>query len=285
MKTEDIKTIGVIGSGTMGIGIAQACAQAGYKTCLYDIDGSALKKAGKIIDKNLEGAVDRKKISPGQKNEIISRIHPISNFEELKGELFIEAIIEKLAVKQDLFQRLAKQNRPDIILATNTSSIPITKIANGIPNPERVIGMHFFNPVHIMKLVEIIEGPSTDPEITETIKFLAGQMGKTAVTAKDSPGFIVNRVARHFYVEGLKVLEENVAGFETIDELIVSSGFRMGPFQLMDLIGVDSNFLVTSSMFNSFHQDAKFRPSRIQEQLVSAGYLGRKSGKGFYTYP
>jgi 3-hydroxybutyryl-CoA dehydrogenase len=169
-------------------------------------------------------------------------------------------------------------------LATNTSSIPVTRIAAALPHPERVVGMHFFNPAHIMKLVEVISGAATHPNVAQVVYDLSLQLGKTPVMAQDAPGFIVNRVARHYYVESLKVLEENVASFETIDELMEATGFKMGPFRLMDLIGVDTNFNVTSSMFESFHKDSKFRPSRIQQQKVDAGHWGKKTGKGFYEY-
>ena len=196
----------------------------------------------------------------------------------------IEAIVEKLEAKRELFLKLAEINPTTTIFASNTSSIPITRIAAGIPSPDRVIGMHFFNPAHIMKLVEVISGAETAEEVTETMKALTLKIGKTLVVAKDSPGFIVNRVARHYYVESLRMLEEHVAPFETIDALMESAGFRMGPFTLMDAVGNDINFAVTSSLFNSFHQDAKFRPSRIQQQKVDAGHFGKKSGRGFYNY-
>jgi 3-hydroxybutyryl-CoA dehydrogenase len=189
-----------------------------------------------------------------------------------------------LEIKHQFFQQVAEINGKDCILASNTSSIPITQIAAKVPNPERFLGIHFFNPAPIMKLVEIISGVQTNPNIANTCKELIASMGKTCVMAKDAPGFIVNRVARHFYVEGLKVLEEQVADFETIDALMESSGFKMGPFKLMDLIGVDTNFSVTSSMYKLFHQDGKFRPSRIQQQLVDAGQHGKKTKKGFYAY-
>jgi 3-hydroxybutyryl-CoA dehydrogenase len=207
-----------------------------------------------------------------------------TNFSDLIADFFIEAIVEKREVKIDLFSRLAGQNASDAILATNTSSIPITQIAAGVPNPERVIGVHFFNPAHLMKLVEIISGAHTNPLIAQKCFDLIKRIGKTPVMAKDAPGFIVNRVARHYYVEGLKVLEEGVSSVEQIDALMENIGFKMGPFRLMDLIGVDTNFSVTSSMYQLFHQDSKFRPSRIQQQKVDAGFHGRKSGKGFYTY-
>jgi 3-hydroxybutyryl-CoA dehydrogenase len=283
-KLETIMRIAIIGAGTMGLGIAQLSASAGYETILYDISEESLEKAKSTIDKNLQGAVERKKLTAEEKNESLNRIRFTSNFSDLIADFFIEAIIEKLEPKVDLFRKLSEQNAEDAIFATNTSSIPITQIAAKIKIPERVVGMHFFNPAHIMKLVEVISGAATKTEVAETTKDLAIKMGKQPVMAKDSPGFIVNRVARHFYVEGLKVLEENVADFETIDALMESSGFKMGPFRLMDLIGVDTNFDVTSSMYRAFHYDPKFRPSRIQQQKVDAGFHGRKSGRGFYEY-
>lgn len=268
----------------MGSGIAQMAAQAGYSIILYDIQSEALGKGVTRITKNLDGAIDRGKLEASEKEPILNRIQTTSEFSDLKAEIIIEAVLEKLDLKVDIFQKLAAQNRPQTILATNTSSIPITQLAAQTENPERVVGMHFFNPVHIMKLVEVIAGKATDPGIAKTVKALAEKMGKQAVIAQDSPGFIVNRVARPFYTEGLQVLEEQVADHETIDALIEASGFKMGPFRLMDLIGVDSNFYTTQSMYNAFHQEPRFRPSRIQEQLVHAGHHGRKSGKGFYDY-
>ncbi|MGZ5244851.1 MAG: 3-hydroxyacyl-CoA dehydrogenase NAD-binding domain-containing protein [Bacteroidia bacterium] len=285
MKTlEDIKTIAVIGAGTMGSGIAQLSAAAGYKTIIYDLNEEALANALKAIDKNIEGAVERGKLSAEQKYKTLSNIHTTTEVSQLQADVIIEAVVERLEVKHDIFRKLIHVNEEDTIFATNTSSIPITQIAYGIQNPGRVVGMHFFNPAHIMKLVEVISGAATDEIVAQTVKQLAEKMGKKAVMAKDAPGFIVNRVARHFYVEGLKVLEENVADVETIDALMEASGFKMGPFKLMDLIGVDTNFDVTSSIYNQFQQEGKFRPSRIQKQKVDAGFHGRKTGKGFYNY-
>jgi 3-hydroxybutyryl-CoA dehydrogenase len=189
-----------------------------------------------------------------------------------------------LPVKQDLFARLESQNSSDCIFATNTSSIPITQIASSLKHPERLVGVHFFNPAHIMKLVEIISGAATDEKIAEKAFNWATKLGKTAVYAKDAPGFIVNRVARHFYVESLKALEEQVGDFEQMDRLMRATGFKMGPFELMDLIGVETNYSVTQSMFEQFQYDSKFRPSRIQKQKVDAGFHGRKTKKGFYSY-
>ncbi|MCX6352739.1 MAG: 3-hydroxyacyl-CoA dehydrogenase NAD-binding domain-containing protein [Bacteroidetes bacterium] len=284
MSITDIKTIAVVGAGTMGSGIAQLAATAGYQTLLYDLDEEMLTKAKEAIAQNLQGAVDRGKSTLEEKQNILAKISFSNDLQTLIADVIIEAIVEKLDVKRNLFRKAAELNSEDTILATNTSSIPITQIAFGIPNPERVVGMHFFNPAHIMKLVEVISGASTADEVAKTIFALAEKMGKTAVLAADSPGFIVNRVARHYYVEGLKILEENVATVEGIDNLLEASGFKMGPFKLMDLIGVDVNFSVTSSMYEQFHQDEKFRPSRIQKQKVDAGFHGRKTKKGFYNY-
>ena len=284
MKLQDIKTIGIVGAGTMGSGIAQMSAMAGYQTTIFDIQEAALEKAKVAVTKNLDKGIERGKVSQDQKEACLCNISFISDLDQLKADVIIEAVVEKLEVKIDLFSKLEEINSENTILATNTSSIPITQIGAGLQNPERLVGMHFFNPAHIMKLVEVISGAATHPEIAATTKALAEKMGKKAVMAKDSPGFIVNRVARHFYVESLKIAEENIAGFEQIDRLVESSGFKMGPFRLMDLIGVDTNFSVTNSMFESFYYDSKFRPSRIQQQKVDAGHHGRKTGKGFYDY-
>ncbi|TNE78934.1 MAG: 3-hydroxybutyryl-CoA dehydrogenase [Bacteroidetes bacterium] len=274
----------VVGAGTMGAGIAQVFAQAGFSTLVYDLETSTVERAEKGIQKNLNKAVELGKMAPEQVNATLNKLRFTTVFHDLVGDFIIEAIVERLDVKIDLFTRLASQNSESTIFATNTSSIPITQIAAKVPNPERVVGVHFFNPAHIMKLVEIISGAHTSPELAQACFDLMKQIGKTPVMAKDAPGFIVNRVARHYYVEGLKALEEQVTDHEGIDRLMENIGFKMGPFRLMDLIGVDTNFSVTSSMFELFAQDAKFRPSRIQKQKVDAGHHGRKSGKGFYYY-
>lgn len=284
MKLEDIRSIAVIGAGTMGAGIAQITAMAGYKIFLFDINEQALQKAKQIVNDNLEKGVEKGKVSITQKDECLTNIIFVTELQKLKANVIIEAVVEKLQVKIDLFSQLEKVNSESTIFATNTSSIPITQIGAGLKHPGRLVGMHFFNPAHIMKLVEVISGVATDEQVADTIKQLAEKLGKKAVMAKDSPGFIVNRVARHFYVESLKIAEEGVADFQQIDKLVESSGFKMGPFRLMDLIGVDTNFSVTTSMFESFHYDPKFRPSRIQQQKVDAGHHGKKTGKGFYEY-
>jgi len=284
MQLQDIKTIGVVGAGTMGLGIAQISAMAGYQTILFDIDEQMLTNAVQIITKNLDKGIEKGKVTPELRDSTLGRITTVSVLENVVADVVIEAIVEKLSIKQQVFATLEKVNANQSILASNTSSIPITLVAAQLEHPERFVGMHFFNPAHIMKLVEVISGVSTSSEVAETIKELASKLGKVPVMAKDAPGFIVNRVARHFYLEGLKLLEEGVADVNTIDQLMQASGFKMGPFQLMDLIGVDTNFSVTSSMFDSFYKDPKFRPSRIQQQKVDAGHHGRKSGQGFYSY-
>jgi 3-hydroxybutyryl-CoA dehydrogenase len=279
-----IKRVGVAGAGAMGAGIAQVFAQAGFDVVLFDVSAEQLEKAKVEIAKNLAGAVAKGKLRETDKTLSISRITFSTDIQSLKADLIIEAIVEKLEAKSELFQKLSEFNSAATIFATNTSSIPVTRIARSIPNPSRVAGMHFFNPAHIMKLVEIIAGAETSPAITETLRQLALKIDKTPISCKDSPGFIVNRVARHYYVESLKMLEEKVASHETIDALLESAGFKMGPFKLMDHVGNDINFAVTSSLFESFHYEAKFRPSRLQQQKVDAGHLGKKTGKGFYDH-
>lgn len=284
MDLDQIKKVVVIGAGTMGQGIAQVSAMAGYSVLLYDLNEESLKRAVLKIEENLDKGIARGKVTEEQKADTLNLISTSLDQNALVGDIIIEAILEKLDIKQTLFTHLEQINSKQTILASNTSSIPITRIASKLEHPERFVGMHFFNPAHIMKLVEVISGVATDENVAKTVYELALKLGKQPVMAADAPGFIVNRVARHFYVEGLKVLEENVASIESIDRLVESSGFKMGPFRLMDLIGVDSNFLVTKSMFEAFHHDSKFRPSRIQEQKVDAGHNGRKSGRGFYAY-
>lgn len=280
----EITTIGIAGAGTMGAGIAQVTATSGYQTVLFDVNQAVLDKARAGIEKSLNTLVQKQKLTEEKKNAIIGRIRYTSEINELKGELIIEAIVERLDIKQQFFNNVAAINAPDTILATNTSSIPVTQIGARVPHPKRFLGIHFFNPAPVMKLVEIISGVETDPQVAAACRTLIEGMGKTCVMAADAPGFIVNRVARHYYVEGLKIAEERVADIATTDELMESCGFKMGPFRLMDLIGVDTNFSVTTSIYNLFHQDAKFRPSRIQQQKVDAGHHGRKTGRGFYTY-
>lgn len=283
MNVENIKTVGVAGAGTMGQGIAQVCALSGFDVLIFDVDTDAAKKGIAAIDASLQKSIDKGKLTGEAKANALSRITVCENLDRLTADVVIEAVIERLDVKQELF-RTIEANNAGSILATNTSSIPVTQIAAGLRERGRFAGLHFFNPATVMKLVEVIHGVETTSETIETLTAFAAKLGKTAVAAKDSPGFIVNRVARHYYVEALKMLEENNSDVTTIDKLMRASGFKMGPFELMDLIGMDVNFSVTSSMFHAFHHDPKFRPSRVQQQKVDAGHFGVKSGKGFYNY-
>ena len=284
MSLDNIKIIGIAGAGTMGQGIAQVCAVAGFDVLLYDVQSEFILKGISLIEKSLSTAVERGKIQSAEKERALARIKAQPDLQQLKADLIIEAAIENLDVKKKLFTTLEEINSQHCILTTNTSSIPVTQIAAALKHPERFAGLHFFNPAPIMKLVEIISGAGTNNATVELLKQFSEKLGKTAVLAKDSPGFIVNRVARHYYVEALRLLEENVSDINTIDSLMKSAGFKMGPFELMDLIGVDTNFSVTTSIYHAFHQEPKFRPSRIQQQKVDAGHHGRKSGKGFYDY-
>lgn len=279
-----METVAVIGAGVMGSGIALCAIQSGYPTLLFDVNAQSLEKGVKHIEKQLAIAVEKGKTTQEKADIALQRLSTTTDKNQLKASFIIEAVIEKLSVKQELFTHLESINSPHSILATNTSSIPITQIGAPLKHPERLVGVHFFNPAHIMKLVEIIKGAATSPDIAKAAFNWALSLGKTAVYAEDAPGFIVNRVARHYYVESLKILEENVADIPQIDNLLQASGFKMGAFRLMDLIGVDTNFSVTSSMYQQFHYDPKFRPSRIQQQKVDAGHHGQKTKIGFYSY-
>lgn len=269
----------------MGAGIAQVSATAGFSAILYDIRPEALSRAKTIIDQSLSAAREKGKLPAGEKECILQRLHFTSDLKDCRAELIIEAILEKEEAKAALLDRLMELNGRESIYASNTSSLSITAIAKATSYPRRVAGMHFFNPAPAMPLVEIVSGPLTEHKIKDTLREVAEKMRKTPVLVKDSPGFIVNRVARHFYLEAMRIVEEGVAGYETVDVLMESSGFRMGPFALSDLVGQDINFAVTESLFRAFHGEARFRPSRIQEEKVLAGQLGRKTGKGFYEYP
>ncbi|SKC38314.1 3-hydroxyacyl-CoA dehydrogenase NAD-binding domain-containing protein [Ohtaekwangia koreensis] len=284
MTIDGIKKIAVIGAGTMGQGIAQLCASSGYTVMLYDVQPELTRAAISNIRKNLELNLEKGRITSDRRDSTISKIEAIGDFRMLQVDLVIEAVIEKVDIKQKIFSELEKINGQDCILLSNTSSISITQIASALKYPSRFAGLHFFNPAPVMKLVEIVRGIATDDSTVNTLKAFSLKISKSAVLTKDSPGFIVNRVARHFYTESLRLLEDNVSDFKNVDILMKSTGFKMGPFELMDLIGIDINYSVTSSMYNAFHQDTKFRPSRIQQQKIEAGFLGRKSGKGFYSY-
>lgn len=285
MKIDNNSIIGIVGAGIMGRGIAQVAAKAGHKVILYDNWDGAVDNAMKINDKDLSRLVEKNKITQEFKDKIISLIKPTMKIDDLAPcDLVIEAIIENKEIKQNIFKQI-EDICDDVCIASNTSSISISALANGLKYPNKVIGMHFFNPAPIMKLVEIISGLQSDPQLVEDVHSLATSWGKKAVYVKSSPGFIVNRIARPFYAEALRLYEEGVSNFLTIDEVIKSSGkFRMGPFELMDLIGNDTNYSVTESTYDSYYQDPRFKPSLTQQEFAQAGLLGRKSGKGFYSY-
>ena len=281
---DTIQSVAVVGAGTMGLGIAQVCASNGFETILFDIRPDQIEKALRAIDKNLSRSVEKGKLSATLKAEILARIRPARLLSELRVNLVIEAAVEQLEVKQKLFAELEQINEGKAILSTNTSSISVTRIARGLQDPSMCVGLHFFNPADRMQLVEIISGESTSLSCLDQVKDFAAAIGKTTVLAKDSPGFIVNRIARPFYAEALKLLELKATGVPGIDALLRSAGFKMGPFELMDLIGVDTNLAVTTSVYEGMGKPPRFKPSPIQQRLVSEGLLGKKTGMGFYEY-
>lgn len=275
---------GVCGAGTMGIGIAYAAAAVGYEVQLYDLNDEILERGDGIIDRFLAGGLERGKLTQEEADALRGRITMTTDLNALAGaSVVVEAIVERLDIKQDLFRRLEEIIATDAILATNTSSLAVTEIAGPLKHPERVVGMHFFNPAHIMKLVEVVEGFRTSPEIVRRTMELSRALGKTPVRAKDTPGFIVNRVARNFYGEAFRIVGEGAASHDQVDRCMKSVGFRMGPFELMDLIGIDVNFAVTQSVYDQYFDEARFRPHLIQKKMVESGRLGKKSGGGFYS--
>jgi len=278
--------VGVIGAGTMGAGISQVAAAAGHRVLLFDAQAGAAQAGRAKTGKGLDALVARGKISAADADALMSRIEIAENLESFAAAaLVIEVVVEDLAVKQEIFAKLEAVVSSQAVLASNTSSISITSIARRCAHPERVVGMHFFNPAPVMKLVEIVSGVATAPSVADELYATALAWGKVPVHAKSTPGFIVNRVARRFYGEALRLLEEQVADPATLDALLTEGGgFRMGPFELMDLIGHDINYAVSLSVFNAYYQEPRFRPSLTQLELVNAGRLGRKSGRGFYDY-
>ncbi len=278
--------IGVLGAGTMGSGIAQVAATAGHEVVLVDMNKSQLERAEKSLRQVHEKLVEKQKISEKQKNEILNRIYFSGSDENFAGcGLIIEAIVEDLAIKKTVFARLESLVSDTCILASNTSSLSIASIGAALQKPERIIGIHFFNPAPLMPLVEIVPAVQTSTSVVETSKALIDSWKKLTVLTKDTPGFIVNRIARPFYGEALRIYEEGIADFATIDWAMTHFGnFKMGPFTLMDYIGNDVNYAVTESVFAAFYYDPRYKPSLTQKRHSEAGFFGRKSGRGYYNY-
>lgn len=281
-----MKNIGIIGAGTMGIGIAQVAATAGCKVVVYDAQAPQIDKALSGLEKTLQKLVEKTKISQEKATEIRNNISKAENLQGLKdSDLVIEAIIENKEIKTKVFTELENYVSEDCIIGSNTSSISITSLGAELKKPERFIGIHFFNPAPLMPLVEVIPSLLTEKSLAEKIYNLMKEWGKMPVIAKDIPGFIVNRIARPYYGEGLRIVEENIATPEQVDEAMRALGnFKMGPFELMDLIGVDVNFAVTTTVYKDYFYDPKYKPSLLQQRMSEAKLHGRKTGKGFYDY-
>jgi len=268
----------------MGSGIAQVSAMTGYPTLLYDVDDKMVQKGRSTIEQNLRALTDKNKLTAEKRDAVLGRLSYSADIRDCTADLIIEAIVENPRIKLDLFLRLADNNPPDTILASNTSSLSLNALAEKIPGPERFAGMHFFNPAPLMKLVEVVRTKYTSDSTLESITRLAITMGKTPVLCTDSPGFIVNHVARPYYLEALRLLEAGLSDIETIDSLMEATGFKMGPFRLMDLIGNDINYAVSESVYEALGRPERLKPSSIQRQKVAEGSLGRKTGKGYYRY-
>jgi len=279
-----INNICICGAGTMGSGIAQLVASSALPVILYEVSGEVLAKARKTIDRNLQLLVEKDKLASAQKERIFQNIHFTNDLNECVADVIIEAVIENLEAKIKLFNQLTTINDEKTIFATNTSSLSVTSIGSKILRPDRFLGMHFFNPAPVMKLVEIINTSYTNEQTIRAMIDLARQMGKVPVMCKDSPGFIVNRVARPYYIESLRLIEEGNVGIETIDNLLEASGFKLGPFKLMDLIGNDINYSVSCSVYEQLNRPGRLMPSDIQKEKVEKGELGKKTGKGYYRY-
>jgi len=281
---ETIKKICVCGAGTMGSGIAQIAAQNGFDVIQFDVNEAMLLKSKTSIENSLQKLADKQKIRADQQQEILQRIFFTSEKNNCIADVIIEAVIEKKEIKQQLFDDLFLINNDKAIFTTNTSSISVSELSESKKYASRFAGMHFFNPAPIMKLVEIIKTEKTSEEVVAILVDLAKQLQKTPVVCNDAPGFIVNRVARHYYLEAMQLMEENIADAETIDTIMEASGFKMGPFKLMDLIGMDVNYSVSNIVWEALGKPKRLQPSSIQKNKVEANELGRKTGKGFYKY-
>lgn len=280
-----MNSICVCGSGTMGSGIAQVAAAAGFRTILYDLNEEALAKAKEKLQKDLQALVDKQKLTAEKKEATWQYLYFTSNLQDCVADVIIEAIVEKPEAKISLFNQLAAINSAETIFASNTSSLSVSAIAKGTTIPQQVAGLHFFNPAPVMKLVEVVKGEQTSVDVISQLVALTKSFGKTPVVCKDSPGFIVNRVARPYYIEALRLAEEDLAGFETIDRLLESKGFKMGPFKLMDLIGNDINYAVSCSVYQQLGEPERLMPSYLQKEKVENKELGKKTGQGYYKYP
>ena len=281
----EVTTIGVLGAGTMGSGIAQIVAEAGLDVLVHDPVDGATERAQHRIEGFLGRKVEKEQLSSSDATEAASRITPTGSLEELgAADLVVEAIPEELELKRDAFRRLDAVAGEETILATNTSSLPVARIASATANPGRVVGMHFFNPVPLMALVEVIPGPMTDPAVTDSVAFLARLLGKTPVVAADTPGFIVNRVQRAYYLEAFRMLEGGLAEMTSIDTAMRGIGFRLGPFELADTVGTDVNLAAGIAIFEGFFGDPRYRPALVQRRVADAGRLGRKTSGGYYDY-
>ncbi len=283
--SESVERIGVIGGGTMGAGIAQLAAQSGLAVTLYDVSDELLERGVGRIRAAFERAVGRGRMTPEDREAALGRVTGTTRLDDLAAaQVVVEAAPEDLGLKRQLFAQLDRICAPDAILASNTSSLSITAIGAETARPERVVGMHFFNPAPVLPLVEVISGGATSTETAGRIVALAEWLGKTPVRALDTPGFIVNRIARPFSGEALRIAGERIAPIPEIDRIVRSAGFRMGPFELMDLVGIDVNFAVHKAVYDATFQEPRYRPHRIQAQMVEAGTLGQKTGRGFYRY-
>jgi 3-hydroxybutyryl-CoA dehydrogenase len=278
------KKICVCGAGTMGNGIAQVAAQSGFSTILFELNADVLNKAKISIKASLSKLEEKGKLAVGSSESIFNKIIFTSDIADCRADVIIDAIIENLHAKISLFNQLSAINGAQTIYATNTSSLPVTEIAIATKDHTRVAGMHFFNPAPVMKLVEIVAAENTSTEVINELVELSRQFGKTPVVCKDAPGFIVNRVARHYYLEAMKLAAEGAADPETIDKVLEAAGFKMGPFKLMDMIGLDINYSVSNIVWEALGKPLRLTPSPLQKAKVDSGDLGRKTGKGFYQY-
>jgi 3-hydroxybutyryl-CoA dehydrogenase len=281
---KSIQSIVVCGAGTMGSGIAQVAIQAGIKTIQFDLSETALAKSKAQIHAQINRLVEKGKIPESEQNHILGLIHFSTDIADCKADIIIEAIIEKKEAKIELFNKIAAFNDSTTIFATNTSSISVNDIAVGLSNPSMLVGMHFFNPAPIMKLVEVIAGQQSSSTAIDRVIELTKTMGKVPVLCKDAPGFIVNRVARHYYLEAMEMVNEGLTDIESVDAIMEATGFKMGPFKLMDLIGMDINYSVSNIVWEALGKPERLTPSPLQKEKVEKGLLGKKTGEGFYKY-